>query len=131
MTDNSKLVNYFINEFLANNSHNLSNVVSPSFSFFLNLGDKQDFNQFATRMQLITTASNLVFTETTTEDDIHFCFDFEIILAPPNEEMKSQGFAQIIAQNNLITQVSINYMSSEEEFEEFQELIKNSPTVLL
>ncbi|MGL1919888.1 MAG: hypothetical protein OCD03_02560 [Hyphomicrobiales bacterium] len=131
MSDNLKLIKYFLKEFRANSSHNLSNVVSPSFSFFLNLGEKQDFDQFTARMQLITTASNAVISELTSEDDIHFYFDFEVTLAPPNDEVKSHGFTQLIVQNNLITQVSINYMSSEEEFEEFQKLIKDSSTVLL
>lgn len=131
MTGNLKLVNYFITEFLADNSENLANVVSPSFSFYLNLRDKLDFNQFIAKMRQITTAANLNISEITTEDDIHFCFDFEITLAPPNQEFKSQGFAELLVQNNLIIQVLINYNSSEEEFEEFQRMIKNSSTALL
>ena len=131
MSNNMKLVQYFVDGFLNNNETELSNLVSPSFVYSLNHGDVIDFDKFIVRMRFLNSATKFINQEITSEDDAHFHFDFESILPAPNEGVKSDGFAQIMVQNGLIIRVDIHYKGSEEDFQKFQELMKNNTKVLL
>lgn len=131
MTDNEILVRYFVKEYLGNNVNKLANVVSPQFAYILNHRTRKDFNQFSARMRLYTGATIIKIGEISSSDDIHFHYDFEIELPGAETEIITRGFAQIIVRNGLVHQVDINYHNSQEEFEEFQEMVQNSSTVYL
>lgn len=131
MSDNSKLVNYFVKLYLENNSIKMAAFVSLDFSYYLNFGERKNFEQFIERMHLLTSATSLAVSEIVSGDDIHFNYDFEVILPAPNEGVKALGFAQFTVQKKLIHRIDINYQKNENEFEEFQGLIKNSSTVFL
>lgn len=131
MTDNEKLVRYFVKEYLGHNASKLVNIVSPQFSYILNQQVRKNFNQFTARMRLFTSATLIKVGEISSGDDTHFHYDFEIELPGSDTGVKTHGFAQVIVKNNLVHQVDINYHNSQEEFEEFQELVQNSSTVYL
>lgn len=131
MSSNMKLVRYFVDGFLNNSKTELSNLVSPNFVYCLNNGDDINFEQFIMRMRFVNSLTKFVTQEVTSEDDVHFYFDFESFLPAPNDEEKIDGFAQVIVQNGLIVRVDIHYKVSAEEFKEFQERMTNNSTVLL
>lgn len=131
MTDNEKLVRYFVKEYLGQNISKLVNIVSPQFSYILNQHTRKNFAQFAARMRLYTSATVIKVGDISSGDDIHFHYDFEIELPGAETGVKTHGFAQVIVKNDLIHQVDINYHNSQEEFEEFQEMVQNSSTVFL
>ena len=134
MSDNLKVVQYFAKEVFVNNAQDadrLSNLVSPQFSYCLNLGDPQNYSQFVKRMQSSSTASTVVLGEIASEDDMHLHCDFEVQLPEPNQHLKTHGFSQLIVRNGIIHQIDINYQNSVDEYNEFRDIIKNSATVLL
>lgn len=131
MSSNMKLVQHFVNGFLEQNQTESANLVSPNFVYSLNHDNGIDFDKFKARMQYLNSATDLILQEITSEDDTHFYFDFESNLPEPNKDVSSKGFAQIIMKKGLIVRVDIHYKGSDEDFQKFQSLMKNSPTVLL
>lgn len=131
MTDNSKLVNFFVANFLADDATELAHLVSPTFTYYLNFGEPKDFSFFTNRMNMLNLSARLKAGEITSGDDIHFHYDIETKLPAPNTEIAMKGFAQIIVKNNLIQQLEINYEVESKEYEKFEGLINASPTVLL
>lgn len=131
MSSNMKLVRYFVKGFLDQSEVESANLVSPKFVYSLNHDDGIDFDKFKARMQFLNYSTDLELQEITSEDDTHFYFDFKSTLPAPNKDVSSEGFAQIIMQNGLIVRVDIHYKGSEADFKKFQDLMKNSATVLL
>lgn len=134
MSSNLKLVKYFVQKVFTNNSHDadrLSNLVSPQFTYHLNLGFSRNYSQFVKKMQAFTAVSTVIFGKIATEDNIHFYGDFEVRLPEPNHNLKTYGFSQLVIRNGLIHQIDINYHADQDEYEEFRSLIKSSKTVLL
>lgn len=80
MTNNSKLVQYFVKEYLGQNVDKLVNIVSPSFTYVLNHRTSINFDQFTARMRAYTRATLINIGEISSGDDIHFHYDFEIKL---------------------------------------------------
>lgn len=126
MSDNEKLVKYFVQAYLSGNSKNLSHAVAPSFCYYINHGDQQNFDQFIERMQLLTTTSKVWAGEIKTEDGIHFYYEIAAMLPAPNEGKTAKGFAQAIVHNGLIARLDVHYNESPEEFEEFQNILSSS-----
>lgn len=131
MSSNMNLVRYFVNGFLEQSKTETANLAAPNFIYSLNHDEGIGYAKFKARMQYLNSTTDIVLQEISSEDDTHFHFDFVSTLPAPNKDVKSEGFAQIIVQNGLITRIDIHYKGSEEEFQKFQELMKTSPTVLL
>lgn len=131
MSDNLKLVQYFVESCQSDKIEKSGNLISPDFKYVLNLNDYFDWEQFVTRSKLLHHSSNIVIHEITSEDDVHFCYDFDVTLPEPNLGIAIQGFIQIIVIGRLITRLDVHTNDGKENFEVFQELRKNSKTILL
>ncbi|PCI85587.1 MAG: hypothetical protein COB24_12405 [Hyphomicrobiales bacterium] len=134
MSNNLKLVQYFFNEIFENkieNPERLSNLVTCQFSYYLNLGERKNFQQFAARARFMNTVSDILYEKVTTEDDVFFITEFEVKLPKPNQHIKSVGFSQIEVSNGLIHQINIHYSKNDQELEEFQTFLGGGTTVFL
>lgn len=131
MIENVKLVHHFVKSFIENDVSKLVNLVSPEFQYWVNYDECLDFDQFTKKLQFLSSSSNIVAYEITTQDNVHFYFDFDLELPAPNEGAKSYGFAQVIVKNGLVNRIDINNKDDKEKFEEFKKLRVNSRTVLL
>uniref|UniRef100_A0A2A4Z0P6 SnoaL-like domain-containing protein n=1 Tax=OCS116 cluster bacterium TaxID=2030921 RepID=A0A2A4Z0P6_9PROT len=137
MSDNSKIVDYFLKEIFhneiseGNDPDKVSYLISPEFSYYLNLGERQSFKEYAERVRMLNSSATVVVGKPSSDDDIHFHCDFEVKLPAPNQNTKILGFSQIVIRNGLIQQIEINYHKNQKEFDEFQKLMTDSSTVFL
>lgn len=131
MSGNLKIVEYFVKGCISDETEKLENFVSPDFKYVLNLNNYFDWKEFAARNRILHNTTNTVIHEITSADDVHFHYDFDVSLPEPNVGIMIRGFVQIIVKGGLITRLDLHTNGSEEGFETFQELRKNSSTVLL
>lgn len=134
MSDNSKIVQFFLNEIFKKDNvdpENLSYLIAPQFSYYLNLGERKTYEQYAARVRMLNSTATVTVDKPTSDDDTHFHCNYEVILPAPKHEEKAFGFSQIVIRNGLIHQIEINYLNNQEEFEEFQKAMEKSTTVFL
>ncbi|PCI85590.1 MAG: hypothetical protein COB24_12420 [Hyphomicrobiales bacterium] len=131
MSDNMKLIQYFVKGCISNETEKLGNLVSPKFVYVLNLDEYFDWEEFVVRNRTLHHTTNIVIHEISSEDDVHFHYDFDISLPEPNLEIAARGFIQIIVKGGLITRIDAHTNNTEEEFKTFQELREKSSTILL
>ncbi|MCJ8324318.1 MAG: hypothetical protein HRU29_12075 [Rhizobiales bacterium] len=131
MTDSFKLVEFFIKQYLASSAKQMKLVVAQDFSYYINFGEPLSFKEFTDRMWFLQSSSDVVFGELSSEDDIHFYSEFKLTLPAPNDNKQAIGLAQFVVKNKLISKVFVDYREDADKFEEFQNMMKKSPTVLL
>ncbi|MGL1921990.1 MAG: hypothetical protein OCD03_13280 [Hyphomicrobiales bacterium] len=131
MSDNSKLVQYFVNGFLNNSGGELVNLISTNFVYSEANGEDVNFDQFVIRMHFFNSSTTTELGEIKSGDDTHFHFDFLSLLPPPNSGVKLKGFIQIFVKKGLICRVDLHSEVDDENLLKFEDLMKNSKTALL
>lgn len=137
MSDNLKIVEYFVKEIFhndVNDAHDpdkVSYLIAPQFSYYLNVGDRQSYKEYAESVRKLKSSATVIVGKLSSGDDAHFHCDFEVKLPAPNQNVKMLGFSQIIVKNGLIHQIEINYYKNQREFEDFQKMMDDSSTAFL
>ena len=117
LSNNLKLAKYFLQKYIDSDSKQLEIFVSSDFKYYVNLGEPLNFKQFLERMSLFQTSSEAVFSDISSEDDVHFYFNFELVLAPPNQDQKAIGLVQVVILGDFISKVFVDYSQNAEEYE--------------
>ncbi|MBL1420182.1 MAG: hypothetical protein COC24_006690 [Alphaproteobacteria bacterium] len=105
MSNNMKLIQYFVNGCMSDEMEKLGNLVSPKFQYVLNLDECFSWDEFVSRNKSLRHTTNIVIYEISSEDDVHFHYDFDISLPEPNVAIVARGFIQIMVKAGLITRI--------------------------
>lgn len=134
MSNNSLLVQFFVKEVFRNDAcdaEELSYLISPDFTYYLDVGFRMNYNQFIERIKFLFSSSTVQLGRMASDDDVHFYCDFEVEHPESNRGDQTYGLSQIVVRNGFIHQVTINYHKNETEFSEFKKFIKNHTSVFL
>ncbi|MCJ8323550.1 MAG: hypothetical protein HRU29_08440 [Rhizobiales bacterium] len=132
MLENLKLVNYFIKEVFAGNVGQLDHIVSTDFAYYLNSNPKKNFSQYGKRMKLIQQRTTTVIGEVTSNDDIHFHFDFDQqVSGITGEGSTAYAHSEFVVRRGMLCKIRVNYFKSKKEFGDFQKQVEESRVVLL
>lgn len=128
MSQNLKTVEFVSKRFYKNSSDGMRELCSSTFSFTLNGGEKQSFDQFVARMRVMNSSAQFTLHDPVADDDTHFSAQFEVRIPSDNGEFKTAlGKTKFLVENGLLKSIDINYEKSQEEYDEFQQLITVSP----
>lgn len=127
MSQNLRLVNYFISEFYSNNTFDLSHIVSPEFEFFLHTYEKKTFVDYAVRMDLISNCCMLEISPLTTIDDITFNACFKMLIPRKNEaDIYAVGINSFVVKDDLLHRVFVHYNQDDDEYNRIQSALSYS-----
>lgn len=132
MSPDLKLVKFFIAEFYNNNATEMAYLVSPTFSFTLNSDDRLNFEFFIQRMRFLNHSTKFEIDAPSSEDDKHFNSEFRLQI--PNGEdgfITASGKVEIITKYELIQNINVSYHHSQDEYDQFQRLMKASQVAFL
>lgn len=136
MSQNLRLVNYFVSEFYRNRMIELEHVTSPDFSFTLHTGAKQSFTEFAARMGFVNDNAKLELGEIHSTDDTIFIAPSKVsIISEDGQEFIATGENSFLIKNELLEEVKVTYNLADNEFALMQKLLsanaaKSSPRSL-
>lgn len=129
MSQNSKVIDYFYEQFKTNNIDKIFSIISLNFVYCVNGGAELSYEELAERMKLATIGATVIGEKMVSEDDVHYSAEFEVQTLDGAGEMKSAfGFVEAKLNQGLIESLNVHYHRSEAEIEEFRELIKNNAT---
>ena len=132
MSKNSKIVAYLDDSFRKNNIDKISYLFSPDFGFYVNGGEKQDFDEFASQMKQAYGQIKIIGDKMTSQDDIHFSTEFELPVETENNEVITEiGFVEVQVQNCIIKSFNLHYHTQEAEVEEFRQVMGSQSTAYL
>lgn len=121
MSQNLRLVNYFMSEFYRNKTLNLGYIVSPNFEFYIQDNVKKNFIHYANRMDLLCKCCELEMFSPTTEDDVKFTSKFKMVIEREGEEdLIATGVNEFVIKDDLLFRVYVRYDHSDEEYAQIQ-----------
>lgn len=123
MSQNLKLVKYFISQFYEERSLELAHIVSPRFYFIVNSSGKLSFEEYAERMNEMYKTSKSFVTDLRSDDDQTFFADYIIVTEVDGYSEKLCGIAKYYVLNGLLESVHINRHNDEKEMKRLLELM--------
>lgn len=124
MSQNLRLVSYFVSEFYHNKMIELEHITSPNFSFTLHTEKKQTFKEFAERMSYVTENAKLEIGDIRTQDDVYFYASAELSIPTGDaEDYIVHGENRFMVKNGLLDEVKVTYDLCAEDFIVIQQLL--------
>lgn len=110
ITENERLVRYFISEFYSSETFALEHIASTSFTFIVDGGKKMNFHQYAERKDLMSGYCQLVFEMPESDDNVNFKSSFKLV-APQKDkaELHGTGIITFLVKDNLLEEVTVDY----------------------
>lgn len=122
MSQNQRLVEYFVSEFYRNKTIALEHITSSSFVFIIQSGSEQSFAEYASRMNILSDSCRLELADPVSEDDIMFVSTFSMTVPSPNkEDLVATGTNKFFVENDLLCKVIVEYDTSADEYKRIQE----------
>lgn len=127
MTQNLRMVNYFVSEFYRKRTFELEHITSTSFSFKLQLNPEQSFKDFAERMNYINENAKLTIEEVKSEDDTTFYAQSTLRIPDgEGEEFKAHANNIFVVKNGLLDKVSVMYDLTDQGYDRIQYLLRKN-----
>lgn len=123
MSQNLRLVEYFLSEFYKNRTLELAHIVSPNFYYCVNGGEKEDFETYVQRMNLIFKNSDSFMTPPQTEDDQIFAVDYVISIETNGSIERLYGVAKYNIVNGLLENIHITHHNDQQEIDRLRNLM--------
>lgn len=131
MSQNLRLINYFISEFYSNNTFDLSHVVSPYFQFFPHTHEIKTFVDYAVRMDLLSNSCRLEISAPETMDDITFVTCFKMEIPRRNgTDIYATGINSFVVKDDLLHRVFVHYNQNNEEYKKIQSALTNGHNII-
>lgn len=126
MSQNLRLINYFISEFYSSNTFHLSHVVSPHFQFFPHTHETKLFVDYAVRMDLLRLSCRLEISSPETMDDVTFVTNFKMEIPRRNgSDLYATGINSFVVKDNLLYRVFVHYNLDNDEYTKVQRALTN------
>lgn len=127
MSQNSRLVNYFLSDFYRNKVFELKHVVSPNFEFSFQGEKAIGFSQYASRMIYLSKNCDLSILDAKTDDDTIFVSRFEMIIPQPfDNQIIASGVVKYKVEDGLLTKVVVLYDQTGANFEHIQDALAHN-----
>lgn len=123
MTQNLRLVKYFMSEFYKSKTSDLAHIASPSFVFQRNNGKPLDFDQYALSKAILAVHAEIEFEELKSDNDVVFYCKWTMRI--PDEKkiiLTGVGQSRFIVKNGLLQKVHVSYDTAEYVFEYYDKL---------
>ena len=127
MSQNSRLIDYFINEFYLDRTYGLAHITSPSFICRINSGVGLNFDEHVERMTLINLNAILIIDDIKSDDDKIFTAEFII---RTNENLRASGVFTFKVINGLLDNIRIYYSLTDDELGVFEALVLNRNNIV-
>lgn len=109
LSQNKRLVEYFLDEFYRRNPVELEHIISPSFKFVDSTKLEHNFAQYIEQLRIYMPNVNVIINKIDTEDDVGFLVDFSFEITNSTAEYGKKITDSVLIQvkNNLIESVVV------------------------
>ncbi|MCJ8323477.1 MAG: hypothetical protein HRU29_13305 [Rhizobiales bacterium] len=131
MTQNLRLVNYFISKFYRNRTLELEHIAAYDFEFILHSDEPINFESYAQRTNLLARCCKLQLSDPVSDDDILFVSKFEMeVPRAGNDSLFATGTNNFTVANGLLTKVTVDYHQTQAEFAQIKAALLENDKIL-